>query len=418
MGIQINRRLAAVFLLGFSSGLPLALTAGTLQAWYTVTGASLLTISFLAFAWLPYTLKFLWAPLVDRFAPPILGRRRGWMLLTQILLLILIILMAFNSPERAPFWLGIIAFLVVFTSATQDIAIDAYRTDILLPHERGLGAALGVAGYRVAMVVSGGLALIMAGYYGFEITYVGLAILMGIGILATLIAPEVKTIKAPQTLKAAIHDPFRHFLSLPNIGWILLFIVFYKLAEAFTSSSGTLLTTFLLREIGFSLATVGAVNKGIGIIATLIGAVIGGILLTRISLMRALLIFGILQALTNLSFMALAIIGKSYSIFVIAVAIDNLAAGLGMAALVAYMMSLCNPKYTATQFALLSSLSALPRIIFSPMGGWLLGFITWPMFFAGTFLLALPALFMIPRLTKRAAHAAGGLRPNGLIHPT
>jgi MFS transporter, PAT family, beta-lactamase induction signal transducer AmpG len=402
-----NKRLWVVFFLGFASGLPFALTAGTLQAWYTVRGVDVAIIGFLALSWLPYCLKFLWAPLLDRYVLPFLGRRRGWILLAQLSLMVGFIAMGGIDPGLAPLRLGLLAFVVVFLSATQDIAIDAYRTEILLPDERGMGAAMAVAGYRLAIIVSGGVALILADYAGWQVTYNVMAILMGIGVLACVLGPEPPSARPPQHLRTAVIEPWKEFTSRHGALLIVLFIILYKVAEAFTSSTGSLMSTFLLRGIGFSLTTVGTVNKGVGLTATIVGVFLGGILMPRLGLYRSLLFFGMAQAVTNLLFMLLAIAGPHHGLLWLAVAGDNLAAGLATAAIVAFLMSICDHRYTATQFAIFTALAALPRIILSPVMGVVADYVSWPMFFFITFLLALPGLFVLTRLKPIIAAGEG-----------
>lgn len=394
-----NRRIGVLVLLGFSSGLPLALTGGTLQAWYTVSGVDIVTIGFLALVGQPYVYKFLWAPFMDRYVPPLLGRRRGWMLLTQCGLLAAIVIMAFASPGRTPVLLGLLALCVAFLSASQDVSLDAYRADLLRPQERGVGAAVSVAGYRVAMLVSGGLALILADHLGWQVTYLAMAALVMVGMLGTLLGPEPQYPAAPPpSLRAALVEPFVEFLARPAALAVLALIVLYKLGDAF---AGTLTTAFLIRGAGFSLTDVGAINKTVGLIATLVGVFFGGTLLAGLGLFRALLAFGILQALSNLAFMALAAAGKSYTLMVAAIAFENLTGGMGTAAFVALLMGLCDHRYTATQFALFSALAAVGRVFVGPPAGYLVEWLGWMQFFFVTFLAALPGLALLYALRSR-----------------
>ena len=344
-----NRRVVAVFFLGFASGLPLALAGGTLQAWMAVEGVDLKTIGLFSLVGLPYAFKFFWAPLLDRYALPFLGRRRGWILGTQLALIILIIMLGFTSPKDTPWLVALFALLLTFTSASQDIVFDAYRTDVLREKERGLGAAVSVTGYRIAMLASGALALILAGPLGWRVTYLLMAGLMLIGTMATIFGPEPEeTVCPPQSLKEAISGPLTEFFDRPAAWAFLALIILYKIGDAF---AGSLTTAFLIRGPGFSIGEVGAINKGLGLMATIFGALYGGVMLARLGLYRSLMIFGILQAISNLSFMVLAYAGKVYSIMVAAVAFENLAGGMGTAAFVAFLMALCDHRYTATQFA-------------------------------------------------------------------
>ncbi len=382
--------------LGFASGLPLALTAGTLQAWLTVAGLDLRTIGIVTLVGLPYTLKFLWSPLMDRFVPPWLGRRRGWMVATQLGLIAGIAAMAVTGPADAIWALSVLAIAVAFLSASQDIAFDAYRADVLLARERGIGAGISVTGYRIAMLISGAVALILSDHIGWQSTYLLMASLMLIGVATTLLSPEPSSaITPPRTLSEAVWGPIREFFSRSPAVGLLLLIVFYKVGDAF---AGTLTTAFLIRGVGFSPTEVGVINKGMGLLATLFGALTGGALMARMGLFRALLLFGLLQAVSNLSFMVLAWTGKSYLVMVSAVAFENLSGGMGTAAFVALLMSLCDHRYTATQFALLSALGALGRVFVGPPSGYLVETVGWVVFFFITFLAALPGLGLLWRL--------------------
>ena len=393
-----NRRVVAVFFLGFASGLPLALAGGTLQAWMAVEGVDLKTIGFFSLVGLPYALKFFWAPLLDRYALPFLGRRRGWILGTQLALMILIVMLGFTSPKDTPWLVALFALLLTFTSASQDIVFDAYRTDVLREKERGLGAAVSVTGYRIAMLASGALALILAGPLGWRLTYLLMAGLMLIGTMATIFGPEPEeTVRPPQSLKEAISGPLTEFFGRPSAWAFLALIILYKIGDAF---AGSLTTAFLIRGPGFSIGEVGAINKGLGLMATIIGALYGGVMLARLGLYRSLMIFGILQAISNLSFMVLAYAGKVYSIMVAAVAFENLAGGMGTAAFVAFLMALCDHRYTATQFALLSALASLGRIFVGPPSGYLSHEVGWVVFFFVTFLAALPGLALLYKMRR------------------
>lgn len=391
-----NRRIAVMLLLGFSSGLPLSLTGNTLQAWMAVTGVDFRTIGIFSLLGLPYTLKFLWAPLMDRFAPAWLGRRRGWIIVNQFSLILAITAMAFSSPRNAPWLMGILAIVVAFSSASQDIVIDAYRTDVLSDKERGIGTAVFVTGYRVAMLVSGAVAFIIAARLGWQNTYLIMAGLMIIGVITTVAGkePDVKVLP-PQSLREAVSGPLQDFFSRRKAISLLLLIVLYKLGDAY---AGTLTTAFLIRGMNFSLIEVGTINKGLGMVSLIVGAVFGGALMVRFGLYRSLIIFGILQAVSNLSFMALALVGKSYAMMILAVAVENLTGGMGTAAFVSLLMALCNQRYSATQFALLSSLAALGRVFISPTSGYVVESVGWPVFFFITALAALPGLWMLRHL--------------------
>jgi PAT family beta-lactamase induction signal transducer AmpG len=396
-----SRRIAVILFLGFSSGMPLALTGSTLQAWLTVSHIDITTIAWFSWIGIPYLLKFLWSPLMDRFVPPWLGRRRGWMLATQFGLVVGLVGMAFTSPSDSLLLLGVLALWVAFISASQDIVIDAYRTDLLIPSERGMGAAVAVFGYRIAMIVSGGAALIFADQIGWRATYVTMALLMGVGVLTTLVAPEPEAPpRVPRTLREAVIEPLRDLFTREGAMRLLLLIVLYKFGDAL---AGTLTTAFLIRGVGFTPTDVGVINKGLGLASLLIGAFIGGTLLARMSLYRALMLFGMLQALSNLSFTFLAWAGHSYGWLVFTVGFENLASGMGTAAFVALAMALCNVSFSATQDALLSAIASLGRVAFGPLTGELVELMGWANFFLITFVAALPGLWLLWRSRREIA---------------
>ncbi|HXZ50449.1 MAG TPA: MFS transporter [Burkholderiales bacterium] len=394
LGVFRGRRIFLLLLLGFSSGLPLALTGATLQAWLTVSGVDLTTIGMFALVGQPYTYKFLWAPLMDRFTIPLLGRRRGWLVVTQLGLLATIAWMGTLAPERAPWLLAGLALVVAFLSASQDIVFDAYRTDVLGAQERGAGAAVSVLGYRIGMLVSGGLALILADeWLGWRGTYWLMAALMLVGVAATWSAQEPSAPpRAPHSLEQAVREPLAEYFGRDG-AWILLaLIVLYKLGDAF---AGSLSTAFLIRGPGFSLTEVGVVNKWLGVVATIAGALAGGALMARLRLYRSLVLFGVLQAVTNLGYMLLALAGKSYVLMIAAVAAENLCGGMGTAAFVALLMAMCERRHSATQYALLSALAALGRVYVGPAAGAMAQSLGWPEFFFATFLIALPGVAML-----------------------
>lgn len=391
--VLLQKRMLLVLALGFVSGLPLGLSGTALQAWYAMDGVDVVTIGFLALVGQPYVYKFLWAPFMDKWRVPYLGRRRGWMLATQIGLIAVLCLMALSNPSAAPYQLAFLALCLAFLSATQDIAIDAYRTELLTPEERGMGTAMAVSGYRIAMLVSGGLTLIIAEYAGFSFTYFIMAACMGIGVFATLWAKEPQQYREPPpTFVAACIEPFKEFLTRSHAMSLLAFVVLYKLGDAFAS---TLTTAFLLKGVGFTLKDVGLINKTGGLISTLFGVFVGGVLMVRIGLFRSLLGFGIIQALTNILFFVLALMGPSYAMLIITVCLENFGGGLGTAAFMALVMSLCNPRFTATQFALISALAAVGRVFVGPVAGILVESVGWAEFFLWTVLFAVPGLILL-----------------------
>jgi PAT family beta-lactamase induction signal transducer AmpG len=386
-------RMIIMVVLGFASGLPLPLTSGTLQAWLTTAGIDIKMIGIFSIVGLPYTLKFLWSPFMDRFVPPFLGRRRGWIICTQVALLAGITVMALMSPENMPLALGIIALCVAFFSASQDIVVDAYRTDVLPAHERGTGVAVFIFGYRIAFLVAGAIALMMADRVGWQKTYIFMACLMILGMLGSFAGREPDgTIVPPRSMSEAVWGPLRDFFSRKSAIVILLFIILYKLGDAY---AGALTTAFLIRGVHFTLSELAIINKLIGIVATIVGALFGGALMVKMGLFRSLWYFGILQTVSNLSFMVLAIVGKSYAAAIVAVAFENIAGGMGSTAFVAFVMALCNKRFTATQFALLSSLAVLGRVVISPTSGYIVTYVGWAVFFMFTTIAAIPGLVLL-----------------------
>lgn len=384
-----------MLVLGFASGLPLALTGGTLQAWATVANVSLQNIGFLTLIGTAYTLKFLWAPLVDRYAPPFLGRRRSWIFVTQLLLAASVAAMGLFSPAGNLALLALLAVFVAFLSATQDIAFDAYSTDVLRKEERAAGAAVKVLGYRLAMIVSGGLALVLADrWLGWENMYFLMGGFMALCAVATLLAPEPESVaRAPRSLTLAVVEPLVEFFKRRGAITILLLIVLYKLGDAF---AGALSTTFLLRGAGFSVSEVGAVNKVFGLAATIVGALAGGALMSKLGLYRSLMLFGLLQALSNFGYWVLAVTPPHLYSMALVVAVENLCGGLGTAAFVALLMALCKHEFSATQFALLSALSAVGRTYLAgPLTPPLVQSLGWPFFFVITVLIAIPGLLLL-----------------------
>lgn len=399
-----NKRIALMLPLGFASGLPLALTSGTLQAWLTVAGLDLKTIGIFTLVGLPYSLKFLWAPVMDRITLPWLGRRRGWMLVTQLAVAAGLALMGVIGTESGPRWLGGIAIAVAFMSASLDIVFDAYRTDVLLSAERGFGAAVWVNGYRLALLLASAGALVLADHIGWQGTYLALAALMAAGSVTVLLSPNPPAGGLPpKTLKEAVGLPLRELFARPGIYGLLSLIVLYKVGDAV---AGSLQTAFFIGGLGFTAGEVGYV-KGLGIAATLIGALAGGMVMAKTGLARSLLLFGILQALSNLSFMLLAWIGKSYEALAASVVIENVTGGMGTAAFVALVMSLCDHRYTATQFALLSSLEAFGRVFSGRPSAEAVSLLGWGWFFFLSFLLALPGCWLVWHYRRQLAPDAG-----------
>lgn len=392
LSVFTERRILVTLILGFSSGLPLALSGNTLQAWYTKSDLSLKALGFMGLAGLPYIYKFLWAPFLDRFVPPFLGRRRGWMLIFQMLLGTTLFVMSFFNPSQYPTLLFTLAFTLAFFSASQDIAVDAYRTEILHPEERTLGASMVVNGYRTAMLISGGMALILADHWGFAMTYRFMAILMFVGILGTLLSPEPKSITAPRTFGESFIGPIADFLKRPYALLIILFLICYELGNAFASS---LAQVFLIRELQLSLTEIGTLVKFSGFFGVILGSLLAGTVAIRWNMYRAMLVFGILQALGNLGFFILFWTGPNYLAVGSVIFLDNFTGGMGAAALVGFLMSLCNPRFTAFQYAALSAIVSLGRVFIGPLAGIVAEHYGWGIYFISSLLLSLPGLYLL-----------------------
>ena len=410
-----QRRVVAMMFLGFSSGLPLALTGQTLSAWLTEEGISLTSIGLLSMVGLPYTLKFLWAPLIDRMPlgplTGIFGMRRGWILLTQAVLIAATLILGFSDPAENLALVAAMAVCVAFASASQDVVIDAYRVEVLPPSALGAGAAVLVYGYRIAMLVSGAGSLVIAEFGGFSLAYAAMAALLLVGVVTVLLNPEPKhppQLRHPAAggiaavLRDAVVGPFAEFLRRPHAVLILLFVVLYKFGD---SLAGVMSLPFFL-QTGFSKVEIAEIAKFFGFWATMGGLALGGWLMAATGLYRALWIAGILQLLSNLGFALLAIWGKDLTALAAVIAFENLAGGMGTAIFVAYLSSLCNLAYTATQYALLSSFMAAARTLLSSSGGAMAEALGWPLFFTATALAALPGLVLLAMITRRLAPAA------------
>jgi PAT family beta-lactamase induction signal transducer AmpG len=386
----MNKRLAIVFILGFSSGLPMALVGSTLQAWFASAGMSVMATAMLSLLSFPYVYRMFWAPIVDRFSLFRLGKRRSWMLSMQLLLLVGFNVLAWCSPLQHPTLIALLAFFLACCSATQDIAIDAHRTEYLPLQEHGLGASLGVFGYRLAMVISGGMALVLAQHYGWETTYRLMGFLMIPGMIAVSLSPEPsKESRLPGNFLDTFWMPVKELFARKKMISILLFIFFYKLGEAFTASTSGIMMSFLIQGLGFKLDTVGMINKVVGVSAILIGGLFSGYVLMRWSLSKALLCFGVLQALTNLLFVFLATLGNNLVMLCIAVVSDNFIAGMGTTALVAFIMRMVDKRFTATQFSIFVSVASFPRILSGPISGSIQAYAGWTGLFEWSCVLAL-----------------------------
>lgn len=403
-------KMAVLLALGFSSGLPLFLTSRTLQAWMTKEGVDLTTIGLFSMVALPYSLKFLWAPILDRYVPPFLGRRRGWLVITQVLLLLAIGAMALHNPRLGLQALAINALLIAFFSASQDIAVDAYRADILREREMGAGASAYVIGYRIALIVVGSLALVLADQMPWPAVYMLMSLLMVVGIVTAFLAPEpVLTDAPPQTIAEAVVLPFKEFFQRRGVlsgAIVLLFVVLYKYPDGIANNMAT---PFLL-QTGFTQTEIGVVLGGIGIFATIVGVVAAGWFIARAGINKSVWIFAVLQAVSNLAYYVLSLIGNDRTAMVVTILIENFCWGLVTAGMLAFMMSVTNKRFSATQFALLSSLAAASRDVLVAPAGKLAETLGWPGFWMLSVAAIIPAMVLLPFVAPW-----GGERPTAAV---
>jgi MFS transporter, PAT family, beta-lactamase induction signal transducer AmpG len=402
-----DRRIVAILAMGFSSGLPLALTGATLAIWLKEDGVSLVAIGLFAQVGLSYNLKFLWAPVVDRVSLPLLtprlGRRRSWAVFIQVLLAIAILALSRADPAIDPWRTAIVAMAVAFLSASQDIVIDAFRVELLDDREQGAGAAATQVGYRIGMLASGAGALYLASAFGWEWAYRVMACLVGVGFASVLFIHEPRVARAASGnwLRTAIAEPFSDFMTRQDWLVVLLFVVLYKTGDAV---AGWLSGPFYL-AIGFDKVEIASVSKIFGLVASMAGVILGGGLVLRVGIMRALLIGGVLQALSNLAYIAQLSAGHDVAMLAVTIATENVTGGIGSAAFVAYLSRLCNPAFTATQYALLSALAAVSRTFLASGGGWLAQRLGWAPFFGISTLLCVPGLALLIWLMRRPGAA-------------
>lgn len=388
----MSRKMLAALSMGFTCGLPLLLTIGLLQAWLKDSGVNLGTIGLVSLLQIPYTWKFIWAPIFDRFTLPFLGRRRGWLLVAQVCVIISIALIGLSDPVKTPLLLVAAAVLTAFFSASQDIVVDAYRREDLNDRELGMGSSMYIMGYRVGMLLASGIGLILADYMSFNAVYMIMAAFMLIGVITTLLTPEpVNTIRPPRSFKETVLDPLIEYFSRHKAITILLFILLYKIGD--TMASG--ITTPFYMDLGFSKGEIGTIVKLFGFWATIIGAFVGGVLLMRLGLYKCLWLFGILQMMATTGFIILAEVGYSKALLAGVISGENFAAGMGTAAFMAYMAFLTNKRFTATQYALLSSLMSIPRVVASAATGYMADYMGWTGFFIFCMLIAIPALLLL-----------------------
>lgn len=414
--VYLEPRVVVVLLLGFASGLPLLLTLSTLTFWLAEAQVDKAAIGLFALVGLPYTWKFVWSPIIDRVPLPVFtrlfGRRRGWLLLVQLLLILAILALGASDPRADLGRMALFAMLVAFLSASQDIVIDAYRVELLEERQQGAGAAMVVIGYRVAMLLAGAGALFIAEYAGWFWAYAAMAACLGVGMVTVLLAPEpsapLPAARGRGTtawLKEAVFEPFADFFRRNGAATavlILLFIMLYKLGDALL---GTMTNPFYV-ELGFTKPEVATIVKGYGLAATLLGGFLGGVIVNRRGIVPALWICGVIQLLSNLIFVLQAWVGHDLGMLAVTISVENLAGGMGTAAFVAYLSSLCNLSYTATQYALLSSFMAQARTTLSAGSGFLADSMGWIEFFLTTAAAAVPGLLLLLLLQRRLAGAS------------
>lgn len=403
MKLYFTKPLIIILCLGMASGLPLALTASTLFAWLAEAGVKTETIGLFASIALPYSLKFLWSPLVDAVQIPLLGnwlgRRRSWLLTLQLFLVLAMVLMASGNPVGAPVYFAVIGCAIAFFSASQDIVIDAYRVESVPVEQQGAAAAMYTLGYRLAMLVSGAGALWLSDNVSWHLTYLAMAGVMGALALVTLAMkePEMGIRHQALGIKPAVIAPFRDFMQREGWALILLFVILFKLADAFL---GVMFNPFLL-DIGFSKTDIAGIVKVYGLLATIGGSFLGGWLVSRYGVYRILLLTGFWHMITNLLLVALAGMGPDKVFLALCVISENLTAGMGSAAFVAYLSALCRREYTATQYALLSSLASVARTLISAESGMAAAWLGWQGFFLFSSLLAVPSLLLLWWMEQR-----------------
>lgn len=387
-----QKQFLIVFLMGIPSGFPFLLTSKTMQIWLKEASVDLTVIGIFSMVALPYTLKFLWAPFVDRYEFPFFGLRRGWLLICQIFLTVLILVMSLVNPADNLWWFAVMALLISFFSATQDVIVDAYRIDTLSSDDLGLGTALYMYGYKISMLITGALALILADHISWRSVYLFMASVMALTIFITFFADEPKArVTHPQSLRQAVVNPFKEFLTRKNALWILLFIVLYKVGD---NMAANMLSPFYL-DMGYTKTEIGVIAKLISPTISWIGPVLGGFLVYFFGISGALWIAGFLQAASTFCFAVLAWVPKNLWIYGAVISFEDVTAMVGSVAFVSFMSSSVNRQFTATQFALLSGLAQIPRVIIAAPAGYFAKTMGWPSFFIFCALAAVPGMFLI-----------------------
>ena len=390
----------AILSLGAASGFPNQITESALQAWLKDAGSSNTRIGLFTYVAIPYLLKFLWAPLLDRYPLPFLGRRRGWIFLLQLALVVAIGALALQDPARSLPAVAVTALVIVFFSASQDIVIDAYRTDVAQPRERGVAAAANNLGYRACSWLAFAAALVTADAFGWRPAFLLLAAAMAAFMIPTWLAPEPDyRVQLPTSLQESVLAPLRELLGSPGALGLLAVIVTFKIGNAVALK---LFTPFLM-DIGFTKTQIGLVAKAVLTSSAIVGGILGGLWMVRLGLLRSMLLFGVMQALSNLGFYLLAVTGKSFALMIVVTAIENLAGAMGNIAEVALIMALCDRRFSAFQYALLSVLALLPRYLLGGPAGWLADHGGWETYFVVSFVLGLPGVLMVWVMRERIA---------------
>ena len=384
-----------MFALGFSSGFPFYVIREVLKAWLTDANIDLGTIGLFSAVALPYTWKFVWSPAMDGVSLPFLGRRRGWMILTQIGLLILIAVMGQLNPTESLKMMAVVAFCIAVFSASQDIVLDAFRREYLTDEELGLGTGIWMNAWRFGMFASTGTAFFLADSIGYPAVHLVLSMMMGVGIITTLLVPEPETgVTPPRTLQETVIEPFREFFSRGGAWWVLAFILMYKLGD---NMAGAMNIPFILKT-GFTKQEYFVIVKGIGMLALFGGAFLGGIIMIRLGIANSLWLFGILQAISTAGFALLVFLGKNHALLSGIVAFEFLATGLGQAAYASYMAVQTNKRFTATQYAMMTSLMAIPGTVAAAVTGYMVEFLGWAGFYITCSLIALPGILLLVRI--------------------
>ncbi|MCZ6827804.1 MAG: AmpG family muropeptide MFS transporter [Gammaproteobacteria bacterium] len=394
----LNRRMLICVFTGFTSGLPLYVLFQLIPAWLRVEGVGLAEIGFFALVQFPYTWKFLWAPVMDRITLPFLGHRRGWMLVTQIALLISIGAMGFFKPDLSLWTVAYLSIAVAFFSASQDIVLDAYRRELLPDFELGIGNSIHVQAYRFSGLVPGALGLILADYFDWHIVFVIIALFMLVGIVMTLVIKEaIAEPTPPRTIRDAVIEPFREFIGRAGLRpalLVLAFLFLYKLGD----NMATALQTPFFIDMGFTLTQIGVIAKTAGLIAAIVGGIVGGLIMVKLPINRALWLFGVVQIVSILGFALLSEIGRNPWMLGVAVAFEYLGVGLGSAALVAFMARTTNPAFAATQLALFTALASVPRVFANAVTGVIVEQIGWTNFFLLCTMMAIPGMLLLVKV--------------------